>query len=387
MRSVRVAAAAVTLTMLAAAAACSASGDQKIVVQTGGSGSTSAGGSAGGGGSEADSAAGSGGLLVDSGGLNDGAIDPDSACAAEVAEAKPVPVNLYLMLDRSGSMSGSKWSSATSGMSAFVQDPASTGLRVALAYFPSDADDCDPVSYSTPVVGLGELTGDPAPTDAQEKKLVDSLSTTGTTGLTPMFPAFAGTLGYCTSVAKKNPKEKVIAVLLTDGSPVGCDSKTNNVNTIAALAASAYADTPPVVTFTIGFDGSEEAELKQIAQAGGGQAFFLGGSSNVQQDLLQKLKEIAGGELACEYLLPEKGKDGQPTDPTRVNVNYYPSSGSSEELLKVDNEAACVLNGWYYDDPVNPTRIILCPATCTSIQKDAGAKVQILLGCESRVPA
>jgi hypothetical protein len=141
------------------------------------------------------------------------------------------------------------------------------------------------------------------------------------------------------------------------------------------------------VTFTIGLDGSEEAELKQIAQAGGGEAFFLGGSQNVQADLIAKLQQIAGGELACEYLLPETGANGSPTDPAKVNVNYYPTGGSGQGLLKVAGPEQCVLNGWYYDDPQNPTRIILCPSTCASIQNDPGAKVQILLGCESNVPA
>lgn len=373
---------------LAALGACSASGEQKILVQTGGT--TGAGGSAGGGtggsaGAPVDGG-GSGGIVVEAG-VDDSGLTADSACAAEIAEAKPVPVNLYIMLDRSGSMTSTKWSAATGGLTTFVQDPLSAGLRVALSYFPTDEDDCNPVNYATPKVPLGALTADPAPTDSQEQKLVDSLSSTDVTGLTPMYPAFAGTLGYCTSVAKKNPKEKVIAVLVTDGSPTGCDSKTNNINTISALAASAYGDTPRIVTFTIGLDGSEEAELKQIAQAGGGQAFFLGGSQNVQADLIAKLQQIAGGELACEYLLPESGENGQPTDPAKVNVNYYPSGGSGSGLLKVSGEEACVLNGWYYDDPVNPTRIILCPSTCASIQNDPGAKVQILLGCESNVPA
>ncbi|MCA9598967.1 MAG: VWA domain-containing protein [Myxococcales bacterium] len=384
MRSVPVIGATLILSLFGAAAACSASGtEKKIYVQGGGGGGNvgNTGGAAG--------TTGTGGIQNDGGGIvdsgsNDSALSPDSACAAETAEAKPVPVNMYLMLDRSGSMSG-KWGAATSAISTFVSDPAAAGLRVALAYFPTDQDDCDPLSYSTPQVPLGELTKDPAPADAQEQKLSASLSATGVTGLTPMFPAWVGTLGYCTSVAKKHPKEKVIAVLLTDGSPTGCDSKTNTIDQIAALAASAYADTPPIVTFAIGLEGSQEAEIKQVAQAGGGQAFFIG-SSNLQADLQQKLNEIAGGELSCEYLLPETGKNGDPTDPGKVNVVYYGGGGSNQELVKVKDAASCTLNGWYYDDNQNPTRIYLCPATCSSVQNDSGAKVQVLLGCETKVP-
>jgi Mg-chelatase subunit ChlD len=381
--------AAIVVVALAAQGACSASGDGRAATgggQTGGTGGGAGSIGAGGSGATSDASAGSGGIVVDAG-SNDGNLNQDTACAADVAEAEPVPVNLYLMLDRSGSMAGSKWTQATAGMSAFVQDPLSAGLRIALNYFPSDANDCDPLSYSTPKVLLGELTAALAPADAQEQLLVDSLSTTKTTGLTPTYPAFVGQLGYCTSVAKKNPKEKVIAVLLTDGSPGGCTSSTNTIANIAALAASGYGDNPPIITFTIGLDGSKEAELKQIAQAGGGEAFFLGGSQNVQQDLINKLQQIAGGELACEYVLPESDSTGKPADPAKVNVNYYPSGGTSQGLFKVASAQACVPNGWYYDDPQNPTRIILCPATCASVQNDAGAKVQILLGCESEIPS
>jgi len=381
-------AAAIIVVALAAQGACSAPGDGRAATGGGPTGGTGGGaGSAGAGGTGAttDGSAGSGGISVDAG--SGDVLVEAAVCAADEVAAEPVPVNLYLMLDRSGSMAGTKWTHATAGMSAFVQDPLSAGLRIALSYFPSDANDCDPLSYSTPKVLLGELSAAAAPADAQEQLLVDSLSTTKTTGLTPMYPAFVGQLGYCTSVAKKNPKEKVIAVLLTDGSPGGCTSSTNTIANIAALAASGYGDSPPIITFTIGLEGSKEAELKQIAQAGGGEAFFLGGSQNVQQDLINKLQQIAGGELACEYLLPESDSTGKPADPAKVNVDYYPTSGAKQGLFKVASAQACVPNGWYYDDPVNPTRIILCPATCASVQNDAGAKVQILLGCETEIPS
>ena len=84
--------------------------------------------------------------------------------------------------------------------------------------------------------------------------------------------------------------------------------------------------------------------------------------------------------------MPETGKNGDPTDPGKVNVVYYGGGGSNQELVKVKDAASCTLNGWYYDDNQNPTRIYLCPATCSSVQNDSGAKVQVLLGCETKVP-
>ena len=40
-----------------------------------------------------------------------------------------------------------------------------------------------------------------------------------------------------------------------------------------------------------------------------------------------------------------------------------------------------VTGGWYFDDPVNPSKILLCATTCALPLSAATAKVEILLGC------
>ncbi len=381
----------VSVLTLAAMGACSASDGQSGNGVSGGSGGGAASGGTGGATSDAsvDSGGTGGGIKIDGSVSDVFDASPDAACAADSVDAEPVPVNLYIMLDRSGSMAGTKWSKTTAGLIGFVQSPAAADLRVALNYFPSiTGDDCAPLSYSTPHVPLGTLSATPAPADVQEQALVDSLSTIGTTGVTPMHPAFVGLLGYCTELAKTKPTEKVIAVLVTDGSPTSCANSggsTDIIGKIAALAASGYADTPPIITFTIGLEGSKEAELKQIAQAGGGDAFFIG-SGNLEQELTQKLQQISGGSIACDYLVPESS-GGKPVDFDKVNVDFVPGSGTKQPLVKVADSSACVPNGWYYDNPADPTRIILCPGTCTAAQGDPNAKIEILVGCETRIPS
>ena len=37
--------------------------------------------------------------------------------------------------------------------------------------------------------------------------------------------------------------------------------------------------------------------------------------------------------------------------------------------------------GWYYDDPSAPTKIVLCNATCDLINADPTAEIDIVLGC------
>jgi hypothetical protein len=79
----------------------------------------------------------------------------DAACATTTEKAQQVPLDLYVMLDSSGSMlsatsatgATSKWTAVTSALQTFVQDPKSAGLGVGLQYFPlvqaGAPDTCD----------------------------------------------------------------------------------------------------------------------------------------------------------------------------------------------------------------------------------------------------
>ncbi|HVR03502.1 MAG TPA: hypothetical protein VMT47_15300 [Polyangia bacterium] len=66
----------------------------------------------------------------------------DAACAAQTQKAEKVPLDMYVMLDSSGSMdeltaSGqSKWDAIVAALTTFLRDPSSAGLGVGLQYFP-----------------------------------------------------------------------------------------------------------------------------------------------------------------------------------------------------------------------------------------------------------
>ena len=96
---------------------------------------------------------------------------------------------------------------------------------------------------------------------------------------------------------------------------------------------------------------------------------------------------INNAAIACEIDIPEPPV-GEMLDPNKVNVEYTPAGGTAQPLYNVPGgEAACDNNGgWYYDDPQNPTQIILCPASCTVVQSGAaGAKIDVLFGCGTEV--
>jgi hypothetical protein len=66
----------------------------------------------------------------------------DAACATQSATAQTLPLDLYMMVDSSGSMTektaagSTKWAAVQSAMSAFFADPASAGISIGLQYFP-----------------------------------------------------------------------------------------------------------------------------------------------------------------------------------------------------------------------------------------------------------
>ncbi len=93
-----------------------------------------------------------------------------------------------------------------------------------------------------------------------------------------------------------------------------------------------------------------------------------------------------GVELPCTFDIPDP-PDNQTLDPDRVNFVYTPSTGPAQTIPRVDGASSCGSGqGWYYDDPVSPTQIITCPATCTMLEGDPNGQVDIAFGCATIVP-
>jgi hypothetical protein len=85
-------------------------------------------------------------------------------------------------------------------------------------------------------------------------------------------------------------------------------------------------------------------------------------------------------------------------DKEKVNVDFTSNKGVKQQVYRVDSIDKCTSTnalGWYYDDNTTPTKILLCPGACSSIQApsaDGGVdptiagsapKVDVTLGCKS----
>jgi uncharacterized protein YegL len=338
--------------------------------------SSSGGGGTGGAATSSSSGSGDGGssILLDSG-KPDGneQLDDASVCTGKEAQASLIPLDMIVLLDKSGSMLGTSWDTVTVALEHFFNDPASAGIGAGLVYFPNDnSDDCVYSDYANLDVPIGELP-------ANAPALVSSIDSNSPTGGTPTYGALKGALYAATAYQDAHPDHKVIVLIATDGEPTSCSIQ--DTTTIANLAKSAR-NYNGVTTYAIAVPGASLTDLDAIAAAGGTTKAY-----DVTQDIMQfaaKMAEIRSQALACEFPIPEPPM-GEQLDPAKVNVNYTPGGSTTTTTLpNVLSAGQCSgKTAWYYDNNTAPTKIELCPAACQKVQGDSGASISVKFGCKT----
>jgi hypothetical protein len=91
---------------------------------------------------------------------------------------------------------------------------------------------------------------------------------------------------------------------------------------------------------------------------------------------------IASAPDSCLWELPDTPASVT-FRPDEVNVVFIDGASAEHPLLYVADEASCdgTAGGWYYDDPVSPTQIVLCPASCATATTDAEGRLEAGFGC------
>ncbi len=399
----------IAVALVAWLAACSASPSSPTGASSGAGGASS--------GSSASSTEGVGGSFASSSGSG-GQGASGGGCVGIASVAEPVPLDLFVMLDQSGSMlqdagnNLSRWASIKSAITTFVGQPNVVGIGMGLQYFglPDPAvlgcpalgcstdGDCAAMSGCT-TCGPGGVCHAPfnpdidacdaseyawaevpiAPLPQNGPLLLGSLSMHAPGTNTPTLPALEGAIQYASSWAVAHPDHITAVILATDGLPSECDTDQGH---LGMAAAAGYLGTPSIKTFVLGV-GPALAELDALALAGGtGAAFHVDFDPNATTSLVAALNTIRGAALACTYMIPSPPV-GMILDKNFVNVTYTPPGGSPKTIPKVANAAACPASGdgWYYDDDASPTAILLCPFTCDGLTDVLGGELDIVLGC------
>ncbi len=308
-------------------------------------------------------------------------------CGGEVFEGESVPLDLYLMFDQSGSMAtevdaetgAQRIDVVREAVRAFLEDEQSVGIGVGIGYFghqPLRETSCEPGDYSEPEVGIGPLPG-------HESALLDSLEARQPTGETPTGAAIRGACDYVASYRADHPGRAPSILLVTDGEPKAPLSEDTCAPTLddAVLAAEACFLESGIRTYVLGV-GPSLTNLRVIAEAGGTKQAYLAELDNTDQ-VLNALRAVRGSALLpCEMTLSEQDVGSDGVEFGSSTLAYLDDECVYVSIPEVKGEAACEdgADGFYFDDPEAPGRIILCEATCGDV-KSTGQQLFYSLGC------
>ncbi|MET0793827.1 MAG: vWA domain-containing protein [Polyangiaceae bacterium] len=347
----------------------------------------SLGGDGNGGTSGTGNANGGGGNAIDVGpgdGGSDGTGDDDpdmTTCAANAQQVALVPLDMGLSVDTSYSMDfDDKWPQVRDALNVFAKNPNYKNMGVALQFFPV-RQQCNVDQYGQPIVPMEVLPGvQPALTSAVEAQRMS--------GGTPLVQVMEGMVGYMRSWAKTHTDRKPVLVLATDGIPDDTCSASNidpanSLDNALLLAKQSFEGKPSIPVFVIGV-GEELTALNAIAKAGGTKsAAVIATTGNVTEAFLEALDGIRRSALSCNYDIPPP-KSGE-IDYGAVNVTFKEGSSKPSTFFYVKTDADCELQpeqGWYYDDPKDPTQVVLCPKTCERVSAASDAKMDVAFGCK-----
>lgn len=319
----------------------------------------------------------------------------DSGCVGEQYAGETVPLDVYILFDQSCSMScpiaqGGPNQCCTGGpdprivplraaLDAFLRAPESAGIGFGLGYFGGDPlgrASCSASDYETPAVPVA---------GGQAERLIASVNQAAPTGETPTGAALRGACSYARGVKRAQPSHSVVILLVTDGVPETPVTRCGATlpDAVQAAADCANGAESPIKTYVLGI-GQALTNLNQIASSGRTNRAYLVEGGNVTASILAALNAIRGDAvIPCQLKIPPAPK-GASLDYGVVNVGVCDANGATQATYNVAGPAQCGdSRGWYYDDPANPQRIVLCQASCNTVSVP-GAQLFYSVGCATQ---
>lgn len=314
---------------------------------------------------------------------------PDSkACVGVDVEAETLPIDLFAVVDGSGSMGDatstgvSKWSATKAGFRDFLEH-APTGMGFGLSLFPLSSDSnvaCSTERYRSAALPIADVT-------QMASGALARLDAVTPHGQTPTAPALSAALDLAMAYALDHVSRSVVVVLATDGLPTLCaPTDTASIARLAkaALEGPAHVRTLVVASRSLG-DPTDVSGFDAIAVAGGtARALVIDPRADFAGQLRDALGAAANRRVACDLALPEPPA-GEHLDYDTVNVVIGTANGRVT-LPRVAGAAHCTSGGgWYYDvDPATgaPSRLDMCKASC---DRAGATALRVELGCKSLV--
>jgi hypothetical protein len=331
----------------------------------------------------------------------------EETCAASAFESETIPLDIHLMIDRSGSMCNcvdpvisngacpdpncrkTRMDAIVEALEAFIASPSSNGLGIGVGYFGQQqigAADCRESTYTKPSVTIDVL-----PTNAQA--VVASLKEAEPIGETPTGAAIRGACTYARAWKDAHPTHQTVILFVTDGepkAPVSCPNGAGaaccpTLDDAVEAAANCAAGDPAIRTYVLGV-GPFLSNLGRIAEAGGTNRAYLVETGDVTAQVLSALNAIRGdAAIPCEFGIPE-APGGSTLDLGRIGIAYADAQCKSKVFTRVESAGDCGDgDGWYFDDPSLPTQVRLCSSSCSYVSSNGGS-LFYSVGCGWEVP-
>ncbi|MEZ4373375.1 MAG: hypothetical protein R3B07_21305 [Polyangiaceae bacterium] len=308
-------------------------------------------------------------------------------CAPRSIETTSPGVDLYIVLDDSGSMGedcelagaavDSHWCKVIHGLAAYFEDEANVGLGVALNFFNNGYDCSSALGLARPPEG-NSVAMTELPTHLSQLRA--SLDEAAPTGGTPTSAAMVSIATYTSELASET--RRIAGVLITDGKPLPCGG-----NAEIKATARTLLDTTGIPVFMIGIDGADFVALDDWAETAGSfehsdrcgvgtacYAYDGGGGEGVASALSQ----IASKAATCSYRLSEPVNG-----PEQLRVSLTLPNEQPRDLTRVSDKFKCSQGDWYFDDNVHPTTIEICRTSCGDVAKAGRDSVVVLEPCSS----
>jgi hypothetical protein len=362
-------------------------------VSTGGTGT---GGSTGSGGSTSTGGAGTGGDIGDAGAdapdvsfiydadIGDGAVSADSACAADVNAGKKRPVDIIWVVDTSGSMSEEIAQIKANINAQFANILSASGLDYQVIMLADRGLGTYQVCAYPPLGG--QNCGDNAPVFHAIDQTI--ASTNSLSLILSTYDSANAALNWA-HLLRFNAVKVFIEVTDDNSSLTAANFETQLFNKLPTGMFGTITNRNYIFHSIIGVTAGNPttkcpsavnigAQYQTLSNNTGG--LMLPVCATDYSPIFQQIANGIVGSLACEFLMPT-ASGGAAIDPNNVSMQYTPSGGAAVTIPHVPDATQCSGDGWYYDDNLNPTKLLLCPTTCTTVQGAQGGKVDILVGC------